>query len=104
MLFVLLEGLGDGAGVIIWAALGEYYGRDRFATLRGIVTFSHSWAQVGSPLFTGWVKDRYGTHSPALIASIVFAAVASVCFLLVQKPPQLTREPAGAAVDAGNDG
>ncbi len=103
LLFVLLEGLGDGAGVIIWAALGEYYGRDRFATLRGIVTFSHSWAQVGSPLFTGWVKDRYGTHSPALLGAIIFAAVASVCFLLIQKPPQLTWEPAEAA-DAGNAG
>jgi MFS family permease len=104
MLFVLLEGLGDGAGVIIWAALGEFYGRDRFASLRGIITFSHSWAQVGSPLFTGWVKDRYGTHSPALTAAMVFAALASVCFLLIQKPPQLTREPAEVAEDASNTG
>ncbi len=101
MLFILLEGLGDGAGVIIWAALGEFYGRDRFASMRGIITFSHSWAQVGSPLFTGWVKDRYGTHSPALIAAIVIAAAASVCFLMIQKPPQLTWDPAKVAENAG---
>jgi hypothetical protein len=47
------------------------------------------------------VKDRYGTHSPALIAAIVIAAAASVCFLMIQKPPQLTWDPAKVAENAG---
>ena len=42
ILFVVLEGLGDGAGIIVWAALGEYYGRKKFASLRGLITFSHT--------------------------------------------------------------
>ena len=93
LLFVLLEGMGDGAGVIIWAALGEYYGRDRFATLRGIITFSHSWAQVAAPFFTGWVHDHYGSHNLAIGFSVVFALASSISFLLIRKPPQLTRAP-----------
>ena len=28
IIFVVLEGLGDGAGFIVWAAIGEYYGRE----------------------------------------------------------------------------
>ncbi len=90
--FIALEGITDGAGVIIWSALGEYYGRDRFASLRGIVTFSQSWGQVASPLFTGWVKDHYGNHQLAIMLAVVFAAAASLSCLFMRAPPQLTRE------------
>ncbi len=90
--FIVLEGITDGAGVIIWSALGEFYGRDRFASLRGIVTFSQSWGQVASPLFTGWVKDQYGTHQLAIALAVVFAVGASLSCFLMRPPPQLTRE------------
>ena len=94
LLFILFQGMGDGAGVIVWAAMGEYYGRDRFATLRGYITFSHSWALVASPVFAGWVFDTFGNYDWAIAPAGIFAGMASVCFLLIQKPPQLTREAA----------
>jgi MFS family permease len=100
--FVVLEGITDGAGVIIWAALGEFYGRDRFASLRGIVTFSQSWAQVGSPLFAGWVKDHYGNHQLAILLSVVFTVAASLSCLLMRPPPQLTRAPAEGVAQLGS--
>ncbi|MSQ05715.1 MAG: MFS transporter [Dehalococcoidia bacterium] len=90
--FIVLEGVTDGAGVIIWSALGGFYGRDRFASLRGIVTFSQSWAQVASPLFAGWVKDHYGNHQLAIMLAVVFALGASASCFLMRPPPQLTRE------------
>ena len=90
--FVLLEGMGDGAGVIVWAALGEYYGREKFASLRGIIAFSHSWALVATPVATGWVFDRFGNFDWALIPGIIVAAVASLCFFLIRAPRQLTVE------------
>lgn len=88
--FIVLEGFGDGAGIIVWAALGDYYGRDRFATLRGYITFSHSWALVASPVFVGWVFDHFGSYNWAIIPAAVCAGAASLCFLLVRRPPQLT--------------
>ena len=91
-LFVLLEGMGDGAGVIVWAALGQYYGREKFASLRGIVAFSHSWALVAAPVATGWVFDRFGNFDWALIPGIAVAALASLCFFLIRAPRQLTVE------------
>jgi len=94
ILFVVLEGLGDGAGIIVWAALGEYYGREKFASLRGIITFSHSWALVATPVFAGWAFDHYGNFDLALLPAIGLAAVASLCFFLLKKPPQLTQEVA----------
>ncbi len=88
--FVALEGFGDGAGIIVWAALGDYFGRDRFATLRGYITFSHSWALVASPVYVGWVFDHFGNYDWALIPAAVCAAIASISFLAIKRPPQLT--------------
>ena len=90
IIFVVLEGLGDGAGIIVWAALGEYYGREKFASLRGIITFSHSWVMIAMPVFAGWVYDHYGTFDPALIPAIGGAAISSLCFFLIKRPPRLS--------------
>lgn len=96
-LFVVLEGMGDGAGIIVWATLGEFYGRDKFASLRGLITFSHSWALIATPVYAGWAFDHFGNFDLALMPSISFAAVASLCFFLVRKPPQLTKSAAESA-------
>ena len=93
-IFILLQGLGDGGGIIVWAAMGEYFGRDRFATLRGYITFSHSWALIASPVFAGWVFDKYGSFDLAIAPGVMCAAAAALCFLAIKKPPQLTRGPA----------
>ncbi len=97
LIFILLEAMGDGAGVLIWAALGEYYGRDRFATLRGMITFSHSWVQIAVPVFTGWVFDQTDSYSWAIGPAVIFAGLSSLSFMLVKKPPQLTKAPAEVA-------
>lgn len=88
--FIVLEGFGDGAGIIVWAAVGDYFGRDRFATLRGYITFSHSWALVASPVYVGWVFDHFGSYDWAIGPAAICAALASLCFLLIRRPPQLT--------------
>ena len=96
--FIVLQGMGDGAGIIVWAAVGEYYGRERFASLRGYITFSHSWALVVSPVYAGWVFDHFGSYDWAIIPGGICAAIAAVCFLVIRKPPQLTKaEPEPAA-------
>ena len=35
ILFLILAGAGDSVGIISWATVGDFYGRRRFATLRG---------------------------------------------------------------------
>mgnify|MGYP001323917351 FL=1 len=92
LLFILSQGIGDGAGIIVWAAVGEYYGRDRFATLRGYITFAFSWALIASPVYAGWVFDHFGSYQWAIGPGGVCAAVAAVCFFMIKKPPQLTKE------------
>ncbi|MDA0733994.1 MAG: MFS transporter [Chloroflexi bacterium] len=92
LLFIFFQGMGDGAGIIVWAALGEYFGRDRFATLRGYITFAFSWALIASPVYAGWVFDHFGNFDWAIGPGGICAAIASLCFFAIKKPPQLTRE------------
>ena len=88
--FVVCEGMMDGAGVIVWAALGEYFGRSRFATLRGYITFGYAWALVASPVYAGWVYDRFGNYDRAIMPGAICAMIAGVFFMLIKKPPVLT--------------
>ncbi len=92
MIFILFQGLGDGAGIIVWAAMGEYFGRDRFASLRGYITFSHSWALIASPVFAGSVFDNFGNYDLTIIQGAICAGVACMCFVVIRKPVQLTKE------------
>ena len=97
--FILCEGMMDGAGVIVWAALGEYFGRDRFATLRGYITFAYAWALVASPVYAGWVADRFGDYDYAIIPGAICAFAAGACFLFIKKPPELMADASPAADD-----
>jgi MFS family permease len=90
--FVICEGMMDGAGVIVWAALGEYFGRSRFATLRGYITFGYAWALVASPVYAGWIYDRFGNYDRAIVPGAICAMIAGVFFMLIKKPPVLTAE------------
>lgn len=85
-LYLLLEGIGDSSGFIIWATLGDYYGRRRFASLRGFMNFSHSWALVGSPIFVGWWADRTGGYRLPLWGAMGIMGLAALFAALMRKP------------------
>ena len=94
VLYLVLTGIGESVGIIGWAALGDYYGRRKFATLRGIITFSQSGVLVGSPMFVGWWADHTGgDYTFPLLLCLVFLATTAVCFALMRKPTR--RSPTG---------
>ena len=94
LLYLIMAGIGDSSGTICWAAVGDYFGRFRFATLRGIITFSHSWALIASPLFVGWWADRTGCGDPEggcsyslpILMAIGLLGAAALCAALLRKP------------------
>jgi len=91
VLYLVLTGIGESVGIIGWAALGDYYGRRKFASLRGIITFSQSGVLVGSPMFVGWWADHTGgSYAFPLLLCLIFIGTGAVCFALMRKP---TRRP-----------
>ena len=91
VLYLVLTGIGESVGIIGWAALGDYFGRRKFASLRGIITFSQSGVLVGSPMFVGWWADHTGgSYAFPLLLCLIFIGTAAVCFAFMRKP---TRRP-----------
>ena len=87
LLFLALSGVGDSGSIVCWAVLGDFFGRRRFATLRGIVTFSHSWALVGSPMFVGWWADHTdGDYALPLWIAAVVLGLAALCSAMIRRP------------------
>lgn len=97
-MFLILAGVGDGAGVVSWATLADYFGRSRFATMRGIITFANTWAIIGAPIFVGWWGDRTGCGDPIAGAAggcsygfpmwiaVALFGCAAICYLMMRRP------------------
>ena len=103
VLFLVLLGVGDAAGVLSWATVGDFYGRRRFASIRGIITFSSSLAVVASPTFVGMWADHTGCGSsggtcsyalPMWIAVAVLG-LSGLSFALMRKPQRPPSGPSG---------
>ena len=103
VLFLILAAVGDTVGLITWATLGDFYGRRRFATLRGIITFSHSWVLIASPIFVGWWADHTGCGSSDPVAEggcsyalplwigMISLGLSALCYAALRKPRRRLR-------------
>ena len=90
-LYLILAGIGDASGFLLWATVGDIYGRTRFAALRGMITFSSSWMMILAPWFVGWWGERHDTYDFPLTLAVIFMGAAAVCLLFVRRP--VKRDP-----------
>ena len=84
--YIVLAGMGDSGAIISWAALGEYFGRRKFATLRGLISFSYSWGIVAAPAFAGWVFDIKQTWDIPIIFAMGAFGLATLSYAMMRKP------------------
>ncbi len=88
--YALIHGSGWGATTPSRLALqGEYWGRSIFGRLMGLQMGLSAFGGILSPLFVGWMFDRYGTYDTAFV--ILFVPLV-LCFGLVvtMRRPQIT--------------
>ena len=57
-LFTSFYTLLDASFPIVWATVGDFYGRKYFATIRGILSFFYIWGSVAGPGLAGAIYDR----------------------------------------------
>ncbi len=48
----------DASFPIIWATVGDFFGRRNFATIRGMMSFFYMWGSFAGPVMAGAIYDR----------------------------------------------
>ena len=80
-LFTIAFSLLDASFPIIWATVGDFFGRRNFATIRGAMSFFYMWGSFAGPIMAGVIYDRTQSYVMALwimLGLLTFAALLTV--------------------------
>ncbi len=84
--FPIALGITMGSAPLNWALIGDFFGRNSYATLRGIMGIGYGLATFLSPIYAGWIFDRTESyHLVILVFSAIFA-IAAGSFALLRRP------------------
>ncbi len=89
--FVALLATGDAAGPMSWALVGDYFGRKRYATIRGAMTAFTGIAAAVMPVAAGMLFDATQSYELTLWISAALLVLASVIFAIMRPPSRQTR-------------
>ena len=90
VLFVLFFALAQGSNAITWALVGQYFGRAKFASLRGGMSLIQSIMSFGTPIAAGWVFDITGSYDYALIGVGLSYFMSAIIFWVLRTPTRPT--------------
>ena len=90
VLFVFFFALSETGNVATWAIIGDFFGRKRFATLRGGISLVQAVVALPSATFAGWVYDRTSSYFRALVPVALFYLLASLPYWTLQRPRRPT--------------
>jgi MFS family permease len=82
MVFTLL----DASFPIVWATVGDFFGRRHFATIRGMMSFFYMWGSFAGPVLAGALYDRTEDYTPALWILLGLLVLATVLVVLLIRP------------------
>ena len=84
--FPIALAIAYGTAPLNWALIGDFFGRERYATLRGIMGVGYGTATFFSPVYAGWVYDRTESYNLVLITFSVVFAIAAIFFAVLRRP------------------
>ena len=76
----------DASIPVIWAAVGDFFGRRRFGTIRGTMSFFYMWGSVLGPYLAGVMYDRTASYADVLWLLLGLVAVSGVTTTLLVRP------------------
>ena len=85
-LFICVFSVVEGLSALNWALVGDYFGRLRFATLRGILSLIYSWGMIIMPLVAGRIYDQTDSYRIAIWIFISMYIVGCLLFGLLRRP------------------
>jgi MFS family permease len=86
VLFAILFAFADGINSVTWALVGDFFGRQQFATIRGWIGMIQSLASMPAAVFTGWIYDQTQSYTYALIPFIIIYSLAGLVLWQVPRP------------------
>jgi len=84
--FIVIFSVVEGISGLNWALVGDYFGRRRFATLRGILSLVYSWGMIIMPVTAGMIFDRTGSYDLALWVFVSMYIAGALVFAILRRP------------------
>jgi MFS family permease len=78
-LFTITFTFLDASFPIVWATVGDFFGRRNFATIRGMMSFFYMWGSFAGPIMAGAIYD--GTQSYMMVLWILLSLLVSATVL-----------------------
>ena len=85
-IFTVLITFVEAIFPVSWAAVGDFFGRKSFATIRGTMSFFYLWGPALGPVITGAVYDRHQSYAPLMPAYLITFLIAAGLYDLLRKP------------------
>lgn len=95
-LFAVVFTLLDASFPIVWATVGDFFGRRHFATIRGMMSFFYMWGSFAGPVLAGALYDRTQTYESVLWILFGLLILATLLVLLLVRPWTRCMSAAGA--------
>jgi MFS family permease len=82
IVFILL----DASFPIVWATVGDFFGRRHFATVRGSMSFFYMWGSVTGPVLAGAIYDQTESYMTVLWIWLGLLTFATLLVLFLIQP------------------
>ncbi|HWH79198.1 MAG TPA: MFS transporter [Candidatus Binatus sp.] len=76
----------DASFPIVWATIGDFFGRKFFATIRGTMSFFYTWGSVLGPVIAGAAYDRSQSYLATLWGLVAILTLGALLTALTIKP------------------
>jgi sugar phosphate permease len=87
-LFLIIFPLGHGGSMVLRGSiLRDYFGRDDFGKMIGIIMGSGAVGGIIGPTLAGWMFDVLGTYQPVWFIFFVLSGLATVLILRIKQAP-----------------
>jgi MFS family permease len=85
-LFTIVFILLDASFPIVWATVGDFFGRRHFATVRGSMSFFYMWGSVAGPVLAGAIYDQTESYRTVLWIWLGLLTFATLLVLFLIQP------------------
>ena len=96
-LFTALFAAVESTYPVGWAVVGDFFGRQHFAKIRGYMSFFYMWGGVAGPVLAGAIYDRWNTYEPLLWTLIALFVISGVFYGILTKRWERIRDVQGLA-------